>query len=420
MRLKPLFCLLLFIAIYAGLHGGVYFFKNRVQELGILVTLVMFVLAAWFCLFTLDQKTWKKWVYRPALLALGIMICWALVFSLRYQTNALFSFFASREYFFIFLAPAIYLSWRSGLDVIQIRRIVWFSFFFLMINYLFFYSTMDLEAAFFSPDPYLNTLVTLDDWRGFRLKPPLFAIMVAILMSLMMMFARISKWHTIAAVITFSVGAYIWSIVQFRSTLASMTLAVILYPVLTAHYNRLPLMLAAIPAGIVAIYVLVELVMGGQGVSAAGDDVRAKAFAAAFESIAKQPLWGAGQESAFTISYQQLMGRKFFPDDIGMVGITYQYGFIGIALYLYVHFLILYRTWKTNWQYRQIVGRHEPLVWGLFIWLCAQTFNLLLNPGLSSAKGITVAAIAFAVCGIYQDMLRSGELARRREALRYF
>ena len=108
MRLKPLFCLLLFIAIYAGLHGGVYFFKNRVQELGILVTLVMFVLAAWFCLFTLDQKTWKKWVYRPALLALGIMICWALVFSLRYKTNALFSFFASREYFFIFLAPQFF------------------------------------------------------------------------------------------------------------------------------------------------------------------------------------------------------------------------------------------------------------------------------------------------------------------------
>lgn len=420
MRLKPIMCLFLFIAIYAGLHGGMYFAKNRLQELGILISLLMFVLGAWLCLFNIDQKIWKKWVYRPTMLALGIMVCWALVFSLRYHTNALFSFFASREYFFIFLAPAIYLLWRNGLDVILIRRIVWFSFFFLMVNYLFFYTTMDLEAAFFSPDPYLNTLVTMDDWRGFRLKPPLFAIMVAILMSLIMMFSRISVWHTIAAIATFSIGAYIWSIVQFRSTLASMVLASLLYPFLLAHYNRLPLMMASIPVGIVAIYVIVELVMGGEGVSAAGDDVRAKAFAAAFESIAKQPLWGAGQESAFTISYQQLMGKKFFPDDIGMVGITYQYGLIGVALYLYMHFLILYRTWKTNWEYRQIVGRHEPLVWGLFIWMCAQTFNLVLNPGLSSAKGITVAAIAFALCGIYQDMLKSGELAKRRSELRYF
>jgi hypothetical protein len=420
MRLQPILCLLLFVAIYAGLHGGVYFFKNRLQELGIFFTLLMFAAAAWQSLFRLDQAIWKKWVYRPTTLTLGIMIGWALVFSLRYGTNALFSFFASREYFFIFLAPAIYLLWRNGLDVIWIRRIVWFSFFFLMINYLFFYSTLDLEAAFFSGDPYLTTFVTMDDWRGFRLKPPLFAIMVAILMSIMMMFSRISRWHTLAAIITFSIGAYIWSIVQFRSTLASMVLACMLYPFLTAHYNRLPLLISSIPVGIVVIYALVEVLMAGEGISAAGDDVRAKAIAAAIKSIAQQPLWGAGQESAFTISYQQLMGRKFFPDDIGLVGITYQYGFIGLALYLYVHFLILYRTWKTNWEYRQIVGRHEPLIWGLFMWMCAQTFNLVLNPGLSSAKGITVAAIAFALCGIYQDMLKSGELAQRREALAYF
>jgi hypothetical protein len=420
MRLKPIMCLLLFVAIYAGLHGGVYFFKNRLQELGIFFTLLMFAAAAWLSLFRLDQPIWKKWVYRPVALTLGIMVCWALVFSLRYGTNPLFSFFASREYFFIFLAPAIYLLWRNGLDVIWIRRIVWFSFFFLMINYLFFYSTMDLEAAFFSDDVYLNTMVTMDDWRGFRLKPPLFAIMVAILMSAMMMFSRISRWHTLGAIITFSIGAYIWSIVQFRSTLASMVLACMLYPFLTAHYNRLPLLVSSIPAGIVVIYVIVEILMGGEGISAAGDDVRAKAFAAAIKSIAQQPLWGAGQESAFTISYQQLMGRKFFPDDIGLVGITYQYGFIGLALYLYMHFLILYRTWKTNWEYREIVGRHEPLIWGLFMWMCAQTFNLVLNPGLSSAKGITVAAIALALCGIYQDMLKSGELAKRREALAYF
>ena len=81
MRLKPIMCLLLFVAIYAGLHGGMYFFKNRVQELGILFTLLMFLVAAWLSVFQLDQNVWKKWVYRPTLLALGIMIGWSLVFS---------------------------------------------------------------------------------------------------------------------------------------------------------------------------------------------------------------------------------------------------------------------------------------------------------------------------------------------------
>ena len=420
MRLKPVVCLLLFVAIYAGLHGGVYYFKNRVQELGIAASLVLFVLGAWFSLFELKQSIWKRWVYFPVILALGIMSVWALVFYLRYDTNVLFSFFAAREFLFILLCPAIFLIWKSGLDVITIRRLVWFAFFFLMLNYLFFYFTMDLEAAFFSNDTYLTSIVTMDDWRGFRLKPPLYAIMVSILMSLMMLFSRISPWHTLAAIVTFGVGAYIWSIVQFRSTLASMALAALIYPFLTAHYNRLPLFMAALPLGIIVVYIALTLVLSGQGPSAAGDEVRAKAFAAAFESIAQKPIMGAGQASGFTITYQQLMGAKFFPDDIGIVGMTYKYGFVGVALYMYMHFLILYRTWKTNWQYREIVGCHEPLMWGIFIWMCAQTLNLVLNPGLSSAKGITVAAIGLALCGIYQSMLESGELARRKDQLSRF
>jgi hypothetical protein len=420
MRLKPLLCLLLFIAIYAGLHGGVYYFKNRFQELGIAASLLLFVLGAWFSLFELKQSVWKRWVYYPVILALGIMSVWAVVFYLRYDTNVLFSFFAAREFLFILLCPAIFLIWRSGLDVITIRRLVWFTFFFLMLNYLFFYFTMDLEAAFFSNDTYLNSIVTMDDWRGFRLKPPLYAIMVAILMSLMMIFSRISLWHTLAAIVTLGVGAYIWSIVQFRSTLASMALAALIYPFLTAHYNRLPLFMAVLPLGIIVVYLAATLVLSGEGPSAAGDEVRAKAFAAAFESIAQKPLMGAGQASGFTITYQQLMGAKFFPDDIGIVGMTYKYGFVGVALYMYMHFLILYQTWKTNWQYREIVGCHEPLMWGIFIWMCAQTLNLVLNPGLSSAKGITVAAIGFALCGIYKYMLESGELARRKDQLSRF
>jgi len=59
-------------------------------------------------------------------------------------------------------------------------------------------------------------------------------------------------------------------------------------------------------------------------------------------------------------------------------------------------------------------------MWGIFIWICAQTLNLVLNPGLSNAKGITVAAIGLALCGIYQSMLESGELARRKDQLRRF
>ena len=397
--------------------------KNRLQELGILFSLLLFCLGAWWGLFTMKQDVWKRWVYRPTFLAVFIMVTWSVVFGLRFGANPLFSFFASREFFFIFLCPAIYLMWHAGLDIKTLRRVCWAAIFMLMLNYLFFYFTMDLEAAFFSPEPTVSSLVTLDSWRGFRLKPPLYGIMVGILMSIMMIFSGYSKRHTFAAIIVFTTGAYIWSIVQFRSTLATMLLSSLAYYFITAHYNRLPLLWSAIASGLVVVPILVILLnSGGKDEVEQGevDAVRAEAFAAAFESRKERPLWGVGKASAYSITYQDLEFPKFFPDDIGLVGMTYIYGGVGISIYLYFHFMILYRLWSTNWQYKEIVGKHEPLIWGIFIWMCAQTLNLVLNPGLAYGKGITIASIGLALCAIYRHMLHSGRLMREKEQLKYF
>ena len=46
----------------------------------------------------------------------------------------------------------------------------------------------EVQQAFFSSDHTVSNLVTYDEWRGFRLKPPLFAIMVGLLASLMVFF----------------------------------------------------------------------------------------------------------------------------------------------------------------------------------------------------------------------------------------
>ncbi len=419
-RIGPLITLMLFIAIFTGQQGGLYIMKNRLQELGILCSILMFVLGAWFSLFELDHKVWKRWVIRPLLLVFFIMVTWSVVFWLNFGGNPLFSFFASREFFFILLCPAIYLMWQNGYDIILLRRLIWFVLVALMANYLLFYSTMDLEAAFFSTDPNINSLVTMDDWRGYRLKPPLYGIMLALLMSLMLLYQRISFLYFIGALLTFAVGAYIWNIVQYRSTLASMVLAIILYPVFLQKPNRIPLVLCASFAGLVVLPAAINWAL--DAFSSTGDSatVRLQSYEIAWQYILKQPFWGAGQASGYSLSYQDLFGPKFFPSDLGIVGVTFKFGVIGIALYLFCHFAILYTLWKTNWMYNGIVGKHEPLLWALFIWMVAQTINLPLNPALAYSRGITTAAMALALCGIYQAMLLSGELLRRKQTLQRF
>ena len=83
-----------------------------------------------------------------------------------------------------------------------------------------------------------------------------------------------------------------------------------------------------------------------------------------------------------------------------MVGMTYKYGLVGLALYLFMHGLIWLRLWQANIRHKACRGERNPLLWALLIFMTAQTFNLALNPGLAYAQGITLGSLALALSGI--------------------
>lgn len=420
LKQKNIIAFLIFLLFYIGNHGGSYYANHILLELGIVLTCGVFALLAWYSMFHIDQKTWKKWVFTSVGLTLFIALGWSIVFGVRFSQNILFSFFASRDYFFILLCPSIYLAWACGLDIVTIRRAILASLVLLMLNYLFFSTTMDLEAAFFSSNPKVSSLITADDWRGYRLKPPTYSIMVSLSFAIMIISGAVSRRHVLLAVTMLGLGIYIWTIIQARSTLATLILTYLLYPFFTYSYKRVPLLMACVPLGIIAIYILLQLLSSGDGVEADGADVRAYAFERAIDFIHTAPVWGAGQSSTYSLNWEQIMGPKFFPEDIGLIGMTFQYGFVGITLYLFMHFYILFKLWSTNWKYREVVGKHEPIVWGIFIWMGAQTLNIALNLGLATSQGMTVSGTGIALCAIYQKMLKTGELSKRRDKLKIF
>jgi hypothetical protein len=400
--LAPVISLLLFIAVFAGFQGGRYFMANRLQELGILCALLVFVLGAWLALFRLPQAEWKRWVYTPVFLVGGIMVVWSLVFALRFGENVIYCLFASREFLLAFIGPAMYLICCSGYERWRLERVLWFAFLALMLNYLYFYFTLDLKQAFFSSDHTISNLVTYDEWRGFRLKPPLFAIMLALLAGLVLLFGKGGLLQRLFAVILVALACYIWSIVMFRSTLATMLLSVMLYPLFLAARNRVAWMLLLVPLIAAAMPHLVGIAMD-HFLNADGGGIRLKAFHIALDYIPRYFLLGAGEDNSYGRTYQDLFAFYFYPSDLGFIGITFKYGVIGAALYLYMHVTIWLRLLKGNWHYRSAnEGRMHPLLWALLIFFTAQTFNLVLNPGLAYAQGITTGSIAIALCGILQ------------------
>jgi len=396
MRLEPVIYGAICLAVFAGFQGGRYYLANRLQELGIACALLLFGLGAWRALFSLSRTEWMRWVAAPIYLIGGIMVISATVFTLNFEGNLLYSVFSAREFLLAFMGPGIYLLCRCGLPRESVERCLWISFVALMINYLFFYFTMDLRAAFFSSDHTISNLVTYDAWRGFRLKPPLFAIMIALLGSLVLLRQARGASLRLGALLTIVLATWIWSIVLFRSTLATMLLSVLLYPLFLSRRNRIPLIIVLIPLGLIVAPIIGSLALENF-LGADGGSVRAKAFAKAFEHIPGHLIFGAGEDSAYGDSYQDIVARYFFPSDLGLVGVTYKYGIAGVYLYLFMHGKIWTRLWQANVMLVETTGRINPLIWGFMIFFTAQTFNLALNPGLAYAQGITAGSLALAL-----------------------
>lgn len=387
---------LLFMAIFAGCQGGRYYFANRLQEVGIASALGLFALGAWRGLFQLSLNEWRRWVVAPVLLIGGIMLVSSLVFAAQHEGRFLYSFFSAREFMLAFLGPGVYLLCRTGLPVADVQRVVWVTLLALMINYLWFYTTIDLRAAFFSSDHTVSNLVTYDEWRGFRLKPPLFAIMVGLLAALMLIARSRSFLVFVFALLVLGLASYIWSIVMFRSTLATMLLAMLIYPLFLRRVSRVGLVLVLSPLVLLSLPVMAGVALD-TFLNSDGGSIRARAFAAAFEYISGHWLLGAGEDSAYGESYQDIIAPYFFPSDIGIVGTAFKYGIVGLALYLWMHAKIWTSLWRANITACDRYGRHDPLLWALLIFMTAQTFNLLLNPGLAYAQGITLGALALAL-----------------------
>ncbi|MEM8499764.1 MAG: hypothetical protein AAF542_17200 [Pseudomonadota bacterium] len=397
----PIVSVLAFIAMFAGFQGGRYLYANRLQELGIFCALLLFVWGAWLSLFRLQKSEWRNWTYKPSVLLLGIMLLGSITFALNFSDNVLFSFFASREYLLGFLGPGLFLLCRSGYPIEHFERVFWCVLLALLINYLYFYATLDLRATFFSPDHTVSNLVTYDEWRGFRLKPPTFAIMVALMASLLLILRFGFTIQLLMALLMFGLSVYIWSIVQFRSTLATMLLAMFLYPLLLRRPERLQYFWLLSPLIILATPIVFHMVLE-QFAGADGGGLRLRSFQTALGGFMERPMLGAGEDNSYGKTYQMLYGKTFYPSDLGMVGTLFKYGAFGLGLYLYVHVHIVRSLLIANARYADVYGRHNALLWAVLMFSVAQTFNLILNPGLSYAPGITMGSVGLALAGLWR------------------
>jgi len=391
----------LIIIFYAGFQGGKYFLNNRMQELGFAITISLFIYCAIRLAHSQIKIKWAWWFWSAPMFILYLMISASVSFSLLADTAIAPSFFGTREFLIIILTPTIYFIYKLGYEIERLERIFVISLIIIVLNYLFHYFRLDLPSTYFSSG-YTSYLVTYDEWRGYRLKPPLIALVIITLFTGFRICQNDGLLKNIFLIILACIIGYIWYLVKARSQMATIVLAVFIYPIFFSRPRRINLFILVAPLILLSIIALGSALVD-KFMTAEGSEVRAHSYNIAFEGIHERPFFGHGQSSAYSKTYQDLYGKKFFPTDLGIVGITFKYGLIGAFIYLFFNFYIFHRLMRVNWYYRHINKRHNLVIWSLLVLSIAITINLLLNPVLAMMQGLTFASFAIGLTACYHD-----------------
>lgn len=379
------------------------------QELGLLAALTLYIFGALVAALNVRAADlrWNWWFFVPLVFIAYAVVLPAYLFSTNTGVAMVPSLLASREYLVIMIAPALYFLYRAGLDVKQIEKTIIVTLILLMLSYLFHYFRMDLRSAYFSSDYTLASLVTFDPWRGYRLKTPSFAFYLATVLAPMMIFISKGVLSRIGWVLFTAFLMYIWLLVSQRSMAASLIAAVLCYHFFFARKERIGLFFAALPVIIALLYVGLGIAYDHLSkLDPETDGVRFKSYMIAWESIKEHPLLGFGQQSNATLTEQDIFWYKFFSADLGLIGITFKYGFVGAFIYLCFSYYLIQRMVRTNWQYRKAYGRINVIIFAMMIVYIAFTLNIALTPVFTYIPGLTAGAIGLGLTAIWQHKMR--------------
>ena len=393
----------LVLCYFTALHGGAYFAGNRLQEVGLAVLLALWGRNA-LAVGTADRSIgWHAWLVVPAACATSFVTFYAVVFSYHTGANPLPGMFALRYFLWILIAPILLFTAARGVSIREHQRFFWLALALLLLNYSFHAFTIDFESVHASENRSLRAFIGYDPWRGYRLKPNYYAMYLTVLVSAgMMVRERTRLGRRTAGLLLLAALAWL-SVLLPRAGLLSVATATVLYAFVLSRPHRLhALFLAAPPAAFAAGIAL--LVFAGDLNANFQNDwsylARLESSRTAMRVLEAHPLFGIGTASYYSLSYQDLFGRHFYPGDIGILGMAFRNGLLGAALLVFVQVALFVRLLRTDWLLRHHTGRSIPIVSGFCVLALACTFLLPIQPVLAFGFGFPILGFSLGFDGV--------------------
>ncbi len=399
---RALIAFALGIVFYTAFKGAYYFLANRLQELGLLITFILFAYSALVASLNVKDKNlnWSTWIFFTLALVGYTFVLPGYQFSSHVGVSMLPSIMASREFLIVFIAPSLYFLYRIGFSAEKIIDIVMLVLALIVFSYIFHYFRIDLVAAYNSPDPTISGMTTHDEARGYRLKPPLVAVYMT---SIIAAYKLVTSKETLSKLfwaLAFFATLYVWYLVQARAPTAMLIIGVLFYHFWFARKPRLGLLFLSLCVIIPAYILAVEQYFAVM--KTADDGVRYKAYMIAINTFMDYPFFGFGQQSAATVTEQEIFWYKFYSSDLGLIGIAFKYGAVGAFLYVFLLITALVKAVKTNWLFLQYRGHSNIFLVASIAKLSTDLFNTLLGVPYVYIEGLTHGAIIIALSAIYK------------------
>ena len=399
MRLrKPLLAQVLLLVSFLGALGFLgYLPILHTVEAGIACVVVLY---AWLAFSINVDSRWVIYVFLPAFGLMFFILFYAFIYSIRVDTPLLPSVFAQRYYVFFLFAPVTYMLLRCGWNLMDFQRVFVLAVLFALMSRVIADLTLS-PTLLSSARQFLvfkqDTAYEQSYWLRRADASAVFSILYfgrALLKANNLVSFGFSLVVTLLATTLLIVNAP-------RSLVASTVIVIALYGVFLSRRGRAGLLVVLLPLCILIIALLVPQLRNTVA-KVLGDDlsyeVRVESARIAWEYFLRYPLFGFGQESNASVSYQHLFGEHFYPSDVGLLGVAFQWGLLGLLLYVSFSVWLVVNLLKLLWVYTDNAGKlyagEGLFLWALFMLCLIFTISSPLQARFIKPEGLAIAAFA--------------------------
>ncbi|HET7270085.1 MAG TPA: O-antigen ligase family protein [Rubrobacter sp.] len=393
---RPLPAHVLLLVSFMGSFGFLGFYPTFHIEL--ITESCIVLLYLWLALSIPIDSRWFLYIFLPAFGLAIFILLYAYVFTIRTGAPLLPSIVAQRYYVYFLIAPVTYALRVYGWNLSDFRRVFVLAMLMAMASRIVADFTLSPRSLLLSGNLFAFGLNQIYSDQAYLLR----RLDLSVLFSALYFGRRalqVRSVYMIGTYVAITLLAVVLLIVDVPRVLwASAVFAMVLYGLFLARPRRARMFIVLLPLFALIIFLSVPQI--GAAISGLfGEElsytVRVGSSQTAWEVVSKHPLFGMGQDSAGSLTFQELFGETFFPSDVGLLGIAFQFGAAGLLLYLFFCGWLFVNLLRTLWSYGEGARSAEwTFLWALFIIDLAIMLGSPIQARFIKPEGLAIAAFS--------------------------